>query len=251
MSKTKHQIFIISLALFFESYILPILFAGSIYSLLGFFVENYSAIPVIFRKIFFGELTHKYLVLASLVISKFFFVILYSLCLLGLLIHKPVESKPDRYRELIFPLVGTFFYLFYQWLKYVPESLNFYLIPQAWLLPSLIIGTVLTTIGFIISIVAVFHLRHSFAIFVEARGLVTKGSYNWVRHPLYLGYIILNLGISIIIPRFLYFVVSGLLIWVTVYRAILEEQKIIATYPEYKDYMAQVPFLFPFGKRKQ
>lgn len=247
--KPQLRVTIINLALFFENYILPILFAGSIYYLLVFFVKKHEILALVIGEILKGHWDRQGLILVSLAVSKFFFIILYSLFLYGMLVHRPVEKKPESYQELIFPLLGTFFYLFYQISSFIPPEYNFYIIPEEWLLPSLITGVMINIVGFVIAIKATFDLRHSFAIFVETRGLVVKGLYSWVRHPLYLGHILVNVGTCFILPKLFYLFLTVLVSLITIYRAVMEERKIVSVHPEYKGHMARTPFIFPWGKR--
>ena len=58
-----------------------------------------------------------------------------------------------------------------------------------------IVSTLLTTVGSIGAVVALFQLGRSFSIMAESRQLVTTGPYRFVRHPLYAAEQIATLGV--------------------------------------------------------
>ncbi len=77
-------------------------------------------------------------------------------------------------------------------------------------------------------------LRRSFSITVEARPVVTRGPYRWVRHPVYLGEMLTALAVTVWrlsateVAVFVAFVV------VQMVRARWEERKLAGAFPEYK-----------------
>jgi len=122
--------------------------------------------------------------------------------------------------------------------------MNALLIPQKFLGVSAIFGTVLNTGGALVSCIATYHLRYSYAVFVQLRDIMTKGLYRWVRHPIYLGYTLSTIGFIFVLPRLSCIIVFLLSFMITVYRAKLEERKLLAS-PEYREYARKTPFLFP------
>ena len=236
---------VIDAVLFFDRYILPIIFALSLGEQVRFLSQKYTLLTWVWAKVCSGEFQHAYLIFLSLVISKVFFILLYALFIWGLLTRQPLKEKPTQYREVFFPILGTFFYVFYQFLQDIPPEANFYVVPLDRFILFVVIGTVLQIIGFTIALVATVNLRRAFGILVEARGLVTHGLYRWVRHPLYFGYIVLTIGICLVIPRIYQILLSVILITLHIYRAYLEERKVMAAYPAYREYAAHTPFIFP------
>ncbi len=98
----------------------------------------------------------------------------------------------------------------------------------------------LLIIGLSIQIVGVFYLRRSFSIMTEARELVTKGIYRFMRHPMYIGSFFGALGIGLY--RFSFFNMFIFLTFVLCqsYRASREELKLIKNFPAYNQYRKRV-----------
>jgi protein-S-isoprenylcysteine O-methyltransferase Ste14 len=97
-------------------------------------------------------------------------------------------------------------------------------------------GTVLGAIGLAFAIVSLGSLGRSFGVFPEARSLVTRGPYRWVRHPLYLaeitaalGWLLVNLSLFTL-ANFIIFV--GLQYW----RTVFEERALRQEFAEYTEY---------------
>lgn len=236
----------------FEHYILPLIFLQSIYRLIGFLVDKGELGKIIFRHLLRGYIDNDEMILLSLILAKFFMIFLYGFVVLGLLVHKPVKEYPDRWREILIPFAVTFIYLGYPWISYLPPPFNDYFLPGGPTLAFIIIGTVSNIAGIVVATLATFDLRYAFTIFVEARDLITHGIYTKVRHPIYLGYVLSNVGICLILPKIGYAILCTTALILMVYRARLEERKLVGVFPGYRDYMRRTPFLFPipFGKRK-
>ena len=233
------------LALFFESYILPVLYLISICQLISYIWERRSSLGQVWEHVLRDPNDINHILFLSLIVAKFFFIILYFLTALGLIVRRNLKVEPEDWLEIIVPLVGTFFYLFYQLIPYLPDRYNAYILPAQIFYPAILIGTLLNIIGFIIAGTALYNLMYSMSIFIQVRDLVTGGLYTFVRHPIYLGYIISHVGIGLIQPRPGYIILSLFLIAITVYRARLEEKKLLYHCPEYKEYARKTPFLFP------
>jgi protein-S-isoprenylcysteine O-methyltransferase Ste14 len=99
--------------------------------------------------------------------------------------------------------------------------------------------------GLILSIVALAYLGRCFGLFPEARGLVMRGPYRWVRHPLYLGEILTYLGV--VAGAFNWWGAATYAAFVTlqIWRAINEERALLAEFPEYRPYAAKTRRLLP------
>ena len=57
-----------------------------------------------------------------------------------------------------------------------------------------IVGYAFMCLGFIVSVFAVIDLGKSFDVFPVHKGVVTKGMYKYVRHPIYSGYVLTAFG---------------------------------------------------------
>ena len=76
--------------------------------------------------------------------------------------------------------------------------------------------------------------------------LATTGPYAWVRHPQYVGFILVMLGFLLQWPTVLTLAMFPVLVWMYVRLARQEEQEAIATFGEaYRDYARTVPGFIP------
>lgn len=179
------------------------------------------------------------------------------LALLNLVPSITVISNPWLF-VMILPF-GAFFILTFPWpvLKYMPdpfhpgESLYWltytFLLPMdSVLLPSPsrwgVLDASLLIVGLATFIVA-------FATWLKnsEKGLLTRGIYGVVRHPQYLGIILLSLGISIRSLRPASFIAWLTLLYGYLVLASLEERSLLKAYErEYEEYRTRTPFMVPF-----
>ncbi|HUL40054.1 MAG TPA: isoprenylcysteine carboxylmethyltransferase family protein [Methanomassiliicoccales archaeon] len=112
------------------------------------------------------------------------------------------------------------------------------------------IGLAMIVAGFAIRLVAISTLKKNFSGALrirEGHTLVTYGIYKYVRHPAYLGAIVLFAGIPVMFSSFLGLLVMLLLIPYLVHRIKLEEGMMIERFgKEYQDYMLTSKRLIPF-----
>jgi protein-S-isoprenylcysteine O-methyltransferase Ste14 len=231
-------------AVYIESYLFPALFLYFVYDKLRFFRLHAPEFGPAFHKLMAGALDVPLEQLAIGAIANFFMVVLDVTIIYGLVVRRNLKRGPQGFQEVFIPLLGTFFYLAYNFVEYLPAPMNALLIPQKFLAVSAIFGTVLNTGGALVSSIATYHLRYSYAVFVQLRDIMTKGLYRWVRHPIYLGYTLSTIGFIFVLPRLSCIIVFLLSFMITVYRAKLEERKLLAS-PEYQEYARKTPFLFP------
>ena len=114
----------------------------------------------------------------------------------------------------------------------------------------LAIGLAMLIVGTVIRSVAMATLKKNFSGLLRLRDdhtLVTKGIYRRIRHPAYLGAILIFLSFPIIIPSILGFIVMFLLVPYLLHRITLEERMMVSRFgTEYDDYRKRSKRLIPF-----
>jgi protein-S-isoprenylcysteine O-methyltransferase Ste14 len=106
-------------------------------------------------------------------------------------------------------------------------------------------GNFVALASYVWLLASVLALGRCFGILPEARGLVTRGPYRFVRHPVYLAELGAVLGFVIGAPTFWNI---GVLIAFYVAQAVrmrLEEEALGREFPQYADYAAVTPRLVP------
>jgi protein-S-isoprenylcysteine O-methyltransferase Ste14 len=119
-------------------------------------------------------------------------------------------------------------------------------VPKADLGPTLsVMSTILIIVGGTCSYVVLRWLGKSFSLFAEARRLVTAGPYSLVRHPLYLceGIALVGVTLQVMSPEAVVILTAIVLLQ---FRRILNEEAVLrSAFPEYRDYAARTPRVFP------
>ncbi len=103
----------------------------------------------------------------------------------------------------------------------------------------------LLTVGLVIMVTGLASLGRSFGIMPRARGLVTHGLYQWVRHPIYLGEFLAFAGIFTVTMSLYSATVFAIFIALQLRRMVMEERTLAAAYPEYDTYCARTSRLLP------
>ena len=239
-----------TLAILAESYLFPILFGYYAYRSGLFLYEKYDFLhEIILRLRAGGGFTVQYLNFISRFLYDGMLLVFNLLIVWSLLIRKKLHHKPEGPLELILPLAGTFSYLCYSIVSYLPANWDLQLAPGELRLSLTATGSIVNLCGVLICCVATYDLRRSFGVFVQVRPIVTRGLYRCVRHPIYLGYLFMFAGFLLIIPRLYNLVITLISAGFTVGRAFLEERKLARYSPEYRAYMDQTPMLFPIRSK--
>lgn len=125
-------------------------------------------------------------------------------------------------------LVATFFFYFV-------------ILNQGVVLAPLWLTASMQLMGIIWQIYAKLSLGRSFGLLPANRGIVTRGAYKVVRHPIYLGYFVSHMGF--LLGSFSWYnlwLFSALYFFQ--YLRILEEEKLLAGDQEYATYMQKVKY---------
>jgi protein-S-isoprenylcysteine O-methyltransferase Ste14 len=111
--------------------------------------------------------------------------------------------------------------------------------------PLLIAGDAVAVCGCVWLLGSVLVLGRCFGVLPEARGLVVRGPYRLVRHPVYLGEIVALGGLMLAAPTVRNLPVLVMLVVAQVVRAQFEEQALTEAFPEYEQYARRTPVLVP------
>jgi protein-S-isoprenylcysteine O-methyltransferase Ste14 len=102
-------------------------------------------------------------------------------------------------------------------------------------------GAFLMMVGFIVQLVAKVTLGRSFGCVPAHRGLKQGGLYRFVRHPMYMGYLLSHIGILLANPTW-----WNLAVYVICYSAqvprLFSEERLLKRDPQYANYMAGVRY---------
>lgn len=148
---------------------------------------------------------------------------------IGLALFARVPTRRDwTPLALIFSLGGTFYFLGVQ------LSPGIQLIPET-------AGAALQLIGIFWELFAKLSLRRSFGILPANRGVVSRGAYRFIRHPMYLGYFITDLGFLLVNFGAQNMLVFGFQFALQIGR-IVREERLLADDERYRAYRRKVRF---------
>ncbi|MBW8833139.1 MAG: isoprenylcysteine carboxylmethyltransferase family protein [Burkholderiales bacterium] len=153
----------------------------------------------------------------------------FTLCLL-------VFAREAKFRDLS-PLaatstaLATFYFVF----------LN--LAPGRQVVPELV-AVAIQGLGMTLQVWAKVTLGRSFGLLPAHRGVVTSGPYAWVRHPIYLGYLVSHIGFLLANLSVRNFLVLVGLYGLQMVRMILEERVLGRASTEYGSYLQTVRWRF-------
>jgi protein-S-isoprenylcysteine O-methyltransferase Ste14 len=162
-----------------------------------------------------------------------------------LLRSRPPAVPPRGARDVLVPLVGNFFYLAYNLAGFVPPALTVDRVPSSWRFPLSLLALHLSVLAVMLAVWAVIHLGRSFAVLVSVREVVLHGPYRFVRHPIYLSYLLQMISLVCAYGSLLVLGLATVHLGVTLWRARLEEARLAAHSAEYRDYMRRTGFLLP------
>jgi protein-S-isoprenylcysteine O-methyltransferase Ste14 len=163
-----------------------------------------------------------------------------------LLLGRRADVPPEKLKFILIPLATTFFNLNYVYtIPLFPKSLQANLFPAALQTPMFIAGLTCIIIGPLVALWGLIYLGRSFGIFVTVRKVVLTGPYQWVRHPMYLGWVCSCLGVALANFSVAYILLVAMHISLLLYRAYLEETQLAEHSAEYRENMKRTGFIFP------
>src|SRR5256712_9216285 len=142
---------------------------------------------------------------------------------LTLLFNRAPVRQPEKPPDVLVPLLGTFFIYAFAFAHLAPAPLRESLMPVALRDGAAVAALLVSVAGYAVAVWSVVSLGPSFALLVSVRTVVRHGPYRYVRHPMYLGYILLFAGILIGALSPIVIVLVAVYVSLTVYRARLEE----------------------------
>jgi len=111
---------------------------------------------------------------------------------------------------------------------------------------SLLASSIVVLLGTVFTIWSLAVLGRCFGLFPEVRGLVLRGPYRFVRHPVYLGEVVAALGLLLAKPHLPVVALVAVFVVLQYWRTVNEERALVAAYPsQYPAYAQQVPRLLP------
>jgi protein-S-isoprenylcysteine O-methyltransferase Ste14 len=235
------------IAIFLERYLLPWLYVWFIYnqiraaqtSYVDYHLQIRTGLPHISETLFYASIT-RYVLLSVLL----FFTGL------TLILNRRPTHLPTKLAHITVPLAMSYYVFLYGMVDKLPKDLRENLLPASWQVPAAAAAVIISTIGYAISFWGICNLGRSFAVLVAVRKVVTGGPYAYVRHPMYLGYLIELCGLVFASLSLGMMLLAAGYILLMVVRAQLEEERLIEAHPAYREYMQRTGFLFPrFGSK--
>lgn len=107
--------------------------------------------------------------------------------------------------------------------------------------PQAMIGDLVTSAGAILAFISTQFLGRSFAVLPALRAVRTSGMYRFIRHPIYMSYMIMEIGIVISHPGLYNLTVAVVGVGLTLWRMQFEE-RVLKQDEAYIRYMQAVPY---------
>lgn len=108
-------------------------------------------------------------------------------------------------------------------------------------LASMTVVTAFLLVGFMIHVGAKLALRRSFGVVASNRGVKVAGVYRIVRHPMYLGYVVSQIGILLAGPSLTNVLIIAMC-WTLFIKRIIAEERLLLRDAAYQDYAAQTRY---------
>jgi len=107
------------------------------------------------------------------------------------------------------------------------------------ILPS--VSVLVMLFGLLVQFHAKLTLARSFGMVPANRGLKTSGPYHVVRHPMYAGYLVMQIGFLALNPTWWNFGAYAIC-WTLQFRRLFAEERFLSRDPAYRDYQSHVVY---------
>jgi protein-S-isoprenylcysteine O-methyltransferase Ste14 len=177
------------------------------------------------------ELVILFLLTATFTITDWIYVLQHFI-VLGIALTRPQPKLRDYSLASSMAVVVAYAYPYAQ-VIYLRWSPGHVASPAA--------GLVLVTLAAALSLVSLLNIGRLFGVRPALRGLVTSGSYRFVRHPMYLSYILADIGYNLQEWNFitLLLVLVG---WMSLVYRIHAEERVLSQHAEWPAYVALVRY---------
>ena len=159
-----------------------------------------------------------------------------------LLLNRAPSIPPDKLKHVVVPVAASYYFVFYSLVDRLPPLWSENLLPRAWWPTLTLAGVLCSLAGYA---VALCYLRRSFAVMVAVRRVVLGGPYAYVRHPMYFGYFLDNVGLVLVSGSLgMGLLAAGFVLLMTV-RARMEEETLADASAAYKRHYWRTGSFFP------
>ena len=162
-----------------------------------------------------------------------------------LLLNRAPSTPPDKLKHVVVPLAASFYFVLYTLVDKLPPAWSENLAPLEWRPTLTLAGIAFSLVGYAVAIWALCYLRRSFALMVAVRRVVFGGPYAYVRHPMYLGYLLDTVGLLLVTGSLgMGLLAAGFVALMTI-RARMEEENLAGASAEYKRHYWRTGLFFP------
>lgn len=199
-------------------------------SIKSMFLKNIDFVEKFLLVAFFGVLAFRLSMsmLADFRVNNLLFLIDQCIVLSFILIRRPTQDISRRPLDWATALLGTVLPML------VAPAGSQALVPPA-------LSSVLILAGMALHLSAKLSLRRSFGVVAANRGVKAGGAYRLVRHPMYAGYMLGQVGFVLAAPSVGNVVVIAS-VWTMHVARILAEERVLAADPTYRDLMARTRY---------